>query len=156
LLQHSIPVSSLVCAHFLFYSRLCNTASSALLSTIRSYCTYMVEFIPLPALLSSSIQHHIICVLASRSFLLTMISSNYNDDVTTNYLVDGIHGSNPHSLLTYEVIRNHLVMNGAKALAYFNDYVGDYLKVGDFVRLTKKSYYPLGRMDNHESRSATV
>jgi hypothetical protein len=47
------------------------------------------------------------------------------------------------------------VTNGVKVFAYFNDYVGDY-KVGDFVRLTKKSYSPLGRIDNQESGSATV
>jgi hypothetical protein len=71
-------------------------------------------------------------------------------------LVDAIHGSNPHSLLTYEVIRNHLVTNGVKALAYFTDYVGDYLKVGYFIRLTKKSYCPPGRIDNQGSGSTTV
>jgi hypothetical protein len=51
-------------------------------------------------------------------------------------------------LKTYKVIRNRLVTNGVKVFAYFNDYVGDY-KVGDFVRLTKKSYSPLGRLYGH-------
>jgi hypothetical protein len=33
------------------------------------------------------------------------------------YLVDAIHGSNPHYPLTYEVIRNRLMTNVGKALA---------------------------------------